>query len=724
MAESRDTPDRLRHVRERVLSGFAEDDAGILVEVVSEVLAGESFTVSDLRRVGQPIVHLSDGFQVMTGYRREESLGRDLGFLMRDDTDQSEARAAREATRDGRAATIVVRNYRKDGSLFWNEQRHHPVKDGRGRVGHLVVVQRDITELVHARSANEAARQLASSLGGEGAFFSYGALLDGRGSVEVTWVHEAVRAVLGHDAQAVLGGALTELVVEEDREAFAARLEALRTGGGSRRDRYRVRTVDGRVRWVEDFAAVSWSSPEAGLVAVHGVMRDVSAEQRAGLPVGQVEAGTGLPTLSVFDDRIQQTMKRVRRTGGAAAVLVLELDNFEFVHATMDHRLGERLVREAARRLQRALRRSDTLAWLRPGAFGVVLPDLADPGAVLPAIEKLLAWITRPFEDGNVRIELSASVGVAMLPNEARAAADVRVKAEGALARAREAGGGRFAFADLDVEAAVQERSTVERELREAFSGEQFVLHYQPRIRLADGRSAGVEALVRWVHPERGLLPPAAFLPQLVRAQLSDALFEWVLKKAVEQATAWREAGTPRRVAVNIGAEALERPDLEHLVRRTLDAAQLHPGLLELELHEHTRASALEQGIDALAAVRRMGVHVALDDFGVADTNLSLLRVMPLDTLKIDRSFVSRIGEGADPCDVDMLRAMVALGHSLRLIVVAEGIETPLQRTRLEGFAVHEGQGHLFSQAVPPEYAIVDGAASSWHRRNGATPVH
>jgi diguanylate cyclase (GGDEF)-like protein/PAS domain S-box-containing protein len=713
MADSRElTHDRLRSVRERVLAGFPADDTDLLVDVVGGVLAGESFTVSDLRRVGQPLVHVSDGFQALTGYRRQEALGRDLGFLMRDDTDQLEARSARDAVRDGRAVTVVVRNYRKDGTLFWNEQRHYPVRDGRGRVGHLVVVQRDVTELVHARSAHEAERLLASSLGGEGAFFSYGALVDAKGELSITWVHEAAGAVLGHDPATLCGDALTALIVDEDREVVMQRVAALRQSGGSRRDRYRIRTADGRVRWMEDFAAVSWTSEESGLVAIHGVMRDVSSEQRRPLEIAQVDAVTGLHTVAVLDDRIQQAIRHVRRHGGCAALVVIELDHFEFVHTTMEVRLGERLLREVARRLQRALRRSDSLAVLRPGAFAALLPDLTEPFAAFPVVEKLLASIARPYEEGSMQVELSASIGVASTPGEARSAVELRSRAEGALVRARERGGGRYAFAEQAVDAAVQERSTIESELRRAFHEGQFLLHYQPRVRLADGTPHGVEALVRWLHPQRGLLHPAAFLPDLHRAHLSDVLFEFVLDRAVDQAAAWREAGTPRRIAVNVGVEVFQRDDLPQLVRHALDRSELHPGLLELEIHERTGAVALEGGLGALATLRDMGVKVALDDFGIGDINLSLLRVMPLDSLKIDRSFVSRIGPDAAASDLDLLRAMVALGHSLRLTVVAEGIETPLQRARLEGFGVQEGQGFLFSEPLPAPYALLDAAAS------------
>ena len=706
---------RLKALRERVLSGFPADDGADLVAALRSVLIGESFSVSDLRRVGQPLVFVSDGFLALTGFRREEALGRELGFLMRDDTDQDQARAAREEVQDGRAATALIRCYRPDGSLFWNEQRHYPVKDVRGRVAHAVVVQRDVTDLINARSANEVARQFASSLGGDGVFFSYGAILDMGGRARLVWVQDGVGAVLGHAPEALRGGDLLELIVPKDRAGASERLRALRDDGGSRRDRYRMHGADGRVRWVEDFAAVSWRADEARLVAVHGVVRDVTSETLGRHEVGAVDALTGLATERVLDDRLEQAARQARRHGGVAALVLLELDHFDFAHDVFRPSRAERFVREATRSLQRALRRSDTLALARPGCFAVVLPDLVDPQAAVPVVEKLLAWVARPFQDGTLRVELAASAGVAVAPTDGRRTDALRDAAEAALQRARAGGGSRFAFADLALDQAADARVRFERELRAAFVEDQLVLHFQPRVRLDDGRHQAVEALVRWRHPERGLLLPHEFLPALYRAQLGDTLFEWVLEHAVAQAAAWRDQGMPRRVSVNVGPALLERNDFGEVVRGALERWDLHPGLLELELHEATGVRALERGAEQLAAVRRYGVTVALDDFGVVATDFAQLRKLPIDALKIDRSFVARVGDGADPADVALLRAMVDIGHGLGLTVVAEGIETAAQRARVADMAVHEGQGFLFSQALPGDLVAASGRATLAH---------
>ncbi len=713
-------PARLARLRERVLSGFPEEsDVEELVRPLTDMLAGETFVVSDVRRVGQPVVHVAPAFGDLTGYPPGDAIGRDLGFLLRNDTDQDAVRDVREAIRDGRAITVTLRNYRADGSLFWCEQRHHPLRDVRGRTGHVVTVLRDVTDQVNARSAEEAAQQLVGDLGGEGGWFAYGALVDASGRVQISWVGDSCRAVLGVEAATLVAGGLLQRVHPDDREGVLGRWSALRLEGGSRRDRYRIVGEDGKAQRVEDFAAVSWSASEAGVVALHGVVRAVGAQHAESPAVDAgdvatalkgVDAGTGLPTREVAEDRLQQAARHARRHGRVVAAVAIVLDHFDFVHATMDPRRGERIVREAARRMQRALRRSDTLARIDRGTFLAVLSDLEAPDAALPVVEKLLAWVARPFDDGSLRVELSASAGVAIAPLHARPA-DVFAAAEEAVAAAQRAGGGRFAFADPELDAVARVRSSRERELHAAFADDQFVLHYQPRVRLDGDGVTGVEGLVRWNHPTEGLLPPAAFLPDLERARLGDALFERVLDRATRQAAAWYREGTPRRVAVNVGPEDLEREDLARIVHRALDRASLHPGLLELEIHERTGRRTWERGAGRLRELRAMGVQVALDDFGAAETNLAQLRELPLDALKIDRTFVARIDAGSRrSSDLELLRAMITLGRGLGLTVVAEGVETASQRDHLRELACDEAQGFLYAPARPADEAFAPSA--------------
>lgn len=720
LREPRRTPAeraRLARLRERVLSGFApeDDDLAAIVGPLADVLVGEVFAITDLRRIGSPLVHVEPGFEALTGYPPAAAVGRDLGFLLRNDTDQEAVREAREAVRDGRPITVTVRNYREDGALFWCEQRHHPVRDARGRVGHLVTVLRDVTDAVHARSAEDVVREGGPA---RGPFFAYGALIDAAGSLRVSWVGGDPHALLGLDADAVRREGWVGCVHPDDRAVFEARGAALRRDGGSRRDRYRVR-VGERERVVEDVATVAWAAPEAGLVAVHGVVRE-SADGGASVrrAFAGVDPATGLPTEDVLADRLALAARRAPRHGHVVAYAALSLDHFDFVQTHMDAQRGERIVREAARRVRRVLRRGDTLARVGPGDFALLLDDLPEPDAALPVMEKVLAWIARPFDDGRLRLELSASAGVVMIGGPVRFDA-VRAEAGAALARVRDAGGGDVAFADEDLDRRLRAKRAFEAELRGAFARDQWVLHYQPRVRLVGGEITGEEALVRWRHPARGLLLPAEFLAELMRARLGGELFEQVLPQALRRVRQRLDAGRPRRVSVNVGLDDLERDDLLPFLQRSLKRAGVAPTSLELELHPTGDPAAFERLTDRLVALRRLGVRLALDDFGVIDTNLARLRDLPIDVLKIDRSFVQRIGGqgvAGDPADLEMLRAMVALGRGLGLTVVAEGIETDGQRRRLRAIACDEGQGFLFApptaegELVAPEEDLDAGA--------------
>ena len=723
LREPRRTPAeraRLARLRERVLSGFApeDDDLAAIVGPLAGVLVGEVFAVSDLRRIGSPLVHVEPGFEALTGYDPATAVGRDLGFLLRNDTEQEAVHEARAAVRDGRPVTVTVRNYRADGALFWCEQRHHPVRDARGRVGHLVTVLRDVTDAVHARSAEDVVREGGPS---RGPYFAYGALIDASGAFRVSWVGGDPIAVLGLDGETLRREGWAGCVHPDDREGFEARASVLRRDGGSRRDRYRVR-VGERERLLEDVATVAWAAPEAGLVAVHGVVReslDVAPSVRRAL--AGVDPGSGLPTEEVLADRLALAARRAPRHGRLVAYVALSLDHFDFVQTHMDAQRGERIVREAARRVRRVLRRGDTLARVGPGDFALLLDDLPDADAALPVMEKVLAWIARPFDDGRLRLELSASAGVATAAGPVRFDA-VRAEAAAALARVREAGGGDVAFADEELERRLRAKRAFDSELRGAFAQEQWVLHYQPRVRLVGGEVTGEEALVRWRHPQRGLLLPAEFLVALQSARLGGELFEQVLPQALRRVRQRLDAGRPRRVSVNVGLDDLERDDLMPFVQRSLQRAGVAPAALELELHPTSDPSAFERVGDRLSALRRLGVRLALDDFGVIDTNLARLRDLPIDVLKIDRSFVQRIGgqgSAGDPADLEMLRAMVSLGRGLGLTVVAEGIETDGQRRRLRAIACDEGQGYLFAPPTPdgelvaPEDDLDDGSSAA-----------
>jgi len=698
------TNDRAMLVKLAMGSSMAETSE--LVESVQRLFGEVCFTVSDLTQVGHPVVHASEAFGALTGYRPDEATGRNLGFLQRDDSDQDANDALKAAHDGGRPATVTLRNYRKDGTLFYNEQRHLPIAGPDGHPRHLLVLQRDVTASEHAAGAEAARNALAARMEGQGTSFAYALLLDRDGRARWAWVSPACSAVTGYEVGEVLAEGPAALVVEDDREGFEASLHSLAVQR-ERHHAYRLRTKGGRVLWVEDFAMVRWEGQEAGVRGVYGVVRDVTANRQVTADLwrgAHFDALTGLPNRYLLEDRIQQALYQTRREGGAALLALVDLDDFRFLNETLGAERGDRVLQEVAGRLSRHLRRSDTLARLDADTFAVLLGRLPGPGAALPVLDKIHATVTDPFDDRGATLRLSATIGVELFPEGAANAAELIDHARTALEDAKDHQRGAYRFYRQGFDAAMRERAGLEKELRRALLEDQLVLHYQPRVELQTGSITSVEALVRWAHPERGLLKPAAFVPLAEEARLGGELFGWVLERACGQAKRWQQQRTSRRVAVNVSPQALEDEDFTRRVQGALTRYDLHPGLLEIEINEQTGASALEAADPHLHELRSMGVHVALDDFGVANASLSLLRGMPLDGLKIDRSFVGRLGGRDVGEDVELVRAIIALGKSLRLTVTAEGIETREQNSLLRTLACDEGQGFLFSQAVPAEY--------------------
>lgn len=683
----------------------ADHDASV-VEVIERLFADDCFSLSSLTEIGQPIVHASEALAQMSGYQQGELIGRNLGFLMRNDTEQSAEHTLRQAIASGKAVTVVVRTYRADGSLFWTEQRHYPVHDESGKPTHLLTLLRDVSDQVHAQGANALSLEMSDALEGDGRFFSYALLLHDDGREELAWASEGWQHLSGYDVSELLQRGAAQFAHKDDQRLLSERSAALRQVE-HRVDQYRLMSRNGKIVWVEDFATRSWRSDEAGITAFYGMIKDIT-KARVGAAdrwrLAHVDALTGLPNAHLLEDRIGQALLHARRSRTYTALVMLDLDNFRFVNQTFSQRHGDRLIIEVGRRLRRALRRTDTLARVGADTFALLFSDLPHPRSVLPALNKALAAVREPYQDGSLTLQLAASAGVDLQQEGVRSPALVVERAVAALRSAKESDRGSFRFFDSELHDAMRGRLALEEELRTALDQDQLLLHYQPRVQLDNGAIHSVEALVRWGHPKRGLLRPAEFVPLVEEAQLGPELFGWVVERACRQAKRWQRLRTPRRVAVNVSPSMLESGDLAGVVHSKLERYDLHPGLLELEISERTGHETLTASAHTLAEIRAMGVHVALDDFGVAHSSLTQLRGLPLDGLKIDRSFISKLDAHTPSEDVELLRAIIALGKSLRLRITAEGIETKAQNNLLRSLACDDGQGFLFSQAVPAEY--------------------
>ena len=408
---------------------------------------------------------------------------------------------------------------------------------------------------------------------------------------------------------------------------------------------------------------------------------------------------TGLPNRSLLHDRLNQELARARREGSMVAILLLDLDGFKDINDSLGYPFGDRLLGAIAQRITTAVRATDTLARLGGDEFALVQPQIRQTAEVLALAEKVLATVARPFAVDGQEVRTSTSIGIALFPQDGLDTDTLLQHAELALYRAKAQGRNQLRFFEPAMDEAAQARRRLDRELRQALERGEFVLHYQPQLELATGRFAGVEALVRWNHPERGLVLPGAFIPAAEANGLIRPLGAWVLREACRQARAWRQQGWDLSVAVNLSPAELRHSHFPPAVGEALAATGLEPGRLELEITEGVLMENVEQQGDGfLRGLTADGVRLALDDFGIGYSSLAYLKHLPVKTIKIDRSFVRDLGH--DPDALALVRAIVTLGHSLRKRVVAEGVENALQLALLRELGCDEAQGYYIARPL------------------------
>ncbi|WP_342119994.1 bifunctional diguanylate cyclase/phosphodiesterase [Pseudoduganella sp. OTU4001] len=442
---------------------------------------------------------------------------------------------------------------------------------------------------------------------------------------------------------------------------------------------------------------------EGGVVAI---VRDISERKRAEERIYHMahhDTLTGLPNRSLICDRLQQSIAHAERNGESVLVAFIDLDSFKLVNDTLGHNAGDELLKEVAGRMVGCVRREDTVGRFGGDEFVLVLPHLDDdPQVLVPLLNKILESVVEPISLEGQKMQVSCSIGVAVYPRDGRDTDTLMMHADAAMYRAKESGKNNCQFYTHEMNAGLEEKLALTEGLRKALEEDQLSLVYQPKINLESGRMFGVEALLRWQHPQRGNIPPNQFIPLAEENGLIIQIGEWALREACRQARAWQDAGLPPlAVSVNVSARQFEDPRLVERVAAALQASGLHPQWLELEVTESMIMRDTAQSVARMRQLEAMGIALAIDDFGTGYSSLAALKSFPISRLKIDQSFIRDLAGSAD--DQAIACAIISLAHQLDMRVIAEGVETEQQCSFLQQHGCDEVQGYLYGRPVPPQ---------------------
>lgn len=440
-----------------------------------------------------------------------------------------------------------------------------------------------------------------------------------------------------------------------------------------------------------------------GRALLHWIIHDVTDRKKIEEAVRHMakhDALTNLPNRYQFHEKLEEALSNAARIDRLVAILFLDLDHFKDVNDTLGHPVGDLLLKEVAARLCRCVRGTDTVARLSGDEFAIIASNLEQVEGVTILAKRIISSVAVPFTLDTHEIHTGVSIGITFYPADGADADQLLKNADLALYRAKNKGRSTYQFYDDQMQVELQMRKTLEFELRRGLDREELAVYYQPQIDLHSGRVVGAEALVRWHHPERGLVPPDKFIPLAEETGIITPLGEWVLSTACMQNKVWQSQGFPAiPIAVNVSLRQFQQKDFAGTVVRIIEETGIDPRYLELELTEGHLAEDAEEAIKILTLLKAKGISVSIDDFGVGYSCLSQLRRMPVDTLKIDRCFVQDMVN--DPEDAAVAETIIKLGHSLDLRIVAEGVEDAEQIDYLRRKGCDVAQGYFYSKPLP-----------------------
>lgn len=574
--------------------------------------------------------------------------------------------------------------------------RSNPIRDAHGRIEGIVHVAVNVTDMrraeralrIHTTAMNAATDQIV--------------ITDHRGRVE--FVNPAFTRETGYAPADVEGRTLRVLSSGKHDREFYADLWKTVLAGNTWHGEVTNRRKDGTT-YVDDMTITPIKGAAGKVEHFIAIKRNVTEKtlyQEKLDHLAHHDPLTGLPNRLLFSDRLSMKLSESRQNGQSMAIMFIDLDRFKLINDTLGHNVGDGLLKDVASRLRKTLRDVDTIARMGGDEFTLILPNIRTTEHPMRVASRVLQAFSAPFQVEGHELFISPSIGVSIYPEDGQDVETLVKNADTAMYRAKEQGRNNCQLYTKALNAKALERITLETSLRNALRRHEMMVHYQPQVDIRTGDILGVEALARWKHPELGFVPPSQFVPLAEDTGLIMPISEWMLYEVCQQNKDWQDAGLPPMVAsVNISARQLEHDHLLRAVRTVLDKTGLDPSYLGIELTESMLMRNTDHSAEVLGQLKEMGVHVSVDDFGTGHSSLSYLKRLPIDSVKIDQSFVRDIT--INPDDAAISGAVVAMAHSLKLSVVAEGVETLEQLEFLRSLKCDMIQGYFISRPVPAD---------------------